>query len=123
MKSIYTSKGANPRAPYSQAMVTGNLVFTAGQIGLLPGTGDPEVRIITEQAEKACRNIKAILEEAGTSCDKVVKANCYLTDIAYFNEFNAVYEKYFPHHPARTCVSVSALPLGFNCEIEVIAEL
>lgn len=73
MKCIYTNKGADPQAPYSQAMVTGNLVFTAGQIGLLPGGTQPAGDTVTEQAEQACKNIQNILEAAGTSCKNVVK--------------------------------------------------
>jgi len=123
MKCIYTNKGADPQAPYSQAMITGNLIFTAGQVAMMPGTGESVGITVTEQAEQVCKNIGAILEAAGSSYEKVVKATCFLLDMADFDEFNAVYNKYFPHHPARICVAAAALYLDYRCEIEVIAEL
>ena len=123
MQIISTSKGAAPKAPYSQGILSGNFIFTAGQIGSDPQTGEPVGDSISEQAEQVCKNIGAILEAAGSSYEKVVKTTCYLTDMAAFAEFNAVYAKYFPHRPARTCVGVASLPLGYKVEVEVIAEL
>lgn len=123
MEIISTEKGAAPRAPYSQGIITGDYIFTAGQIALEPVTGNRVGDTMAEQAEQVCKNLKAILEAAGSGCEKVVKANCFITDMSKFNEFNDVYVKYFPHKPARTCVQVVALPLnGFLCEVEVIAE-
>lgn len=123
MKIIHTEKGAAPAAPYSQGVVSGNLLFTAGQAALEPVTGKAVGATVAEQAEQVCKNLGAILEAAGTSYDNVIKATCFLTDMSQFDEFNAVYVKYFPHKPARTCVSVAELPLGFLCEVEVVAEL
>lgn len=123
MRIISTEKGAAPKAPYSQGIVSGNFLFTAGQVAIMPGSGESAGDTVAIQAEQACKNLGAILEAAGTSFDKVVKTTCFLTDMATFDEFNAVYEKYFPHRPARTCVAVKELPLGYRCEIEVIAEL
>lgn len=122
MEKIYTKNGADPQAPYSQGMISGNLIFTAGQVALLPGTAEHIGKNVSEEAEQVCKNLKAILEAAGSDCAHVIKATCFLTNMNDFAEFNKVYEKYFPHHPARTCVSVVALPLGFHCEVEVIAE-
>ena len=123
MKIIHTEKGATPKAPYSQGIISGNLIFTAGQVAIMPGSGESAGDTVAIQAEQACKNIAAILEAGGSSLDKVVKTTCFLTDMATFSDFNAVYEKYFPHRPARSCVAVRELPLGYLCEIEVIAEL
>ena len=123
MKIICTENGAAPQAPYSQGIVSGNYLFTAGQVGIMPGSSTSAGDTVAIQAEQVCKNLQAILETGGTSMDKVVKTTCFLTDISTFGEFNAVYEKYFPHRPARTCVAVKELPLGYLCEIEVIAEL
>ena len=123
MEIISTVKGAAPRAPYSQGVISGDYIFTAGQIALEPVTGNRVGDTMAEQAEQVCKNLKAILEAAGSSCEKVVKATCFITDMSKFGEFNEVYVKYFPHKPARTCVQVAALPLtGFQCEVEVVAE-
>lgn len=123
MEIISTIKGAAPQAPYSQGVISGDYIFTAGQIALEPVTAQRIGDTMAEQAEQVCKNLKVILEAAGSSCDKVVKATCFITDMSKFGEFNDVYVKYFPHKPARTCVQVVALPLtGFQCEVEVIAE-
>ena len=123
MEHVSTSKGAAPQAPYSQGIISGDYVFTAGQIALVPETGECAGSTMAEQAEQVCKNIQVILEAAGSSCEKVVKATCYLTDVSMFGEFNEVYAKYFTNRPARTCVQVAALPLpGYLCEVEVIAE-
>ena len=123
MEIISTSKGAAPQAPYSQGVISGDFIFTAGQIALDPVTSQCVGTTMAEQAEQVCENLKTILEAAGSSCEKVIKATCFITDMSKFSEFNEVYVKYFPHKPARTCVQVSALPLtGFQCEVEVIAE-
>jgi len=123
MEIIKTDKGAAPQAPYSQGMISGDFIFTAGQIALVPETGECAGETMAEQADQVCRNIQTILEAAGSSCEKVVKATCYLTDVSMFGEFNEVYAKYFTGRPARTCIQVAALPLeGYLCEVEVIAE-
>ena len=123
MKIITTELGAAPQAPYSQGIVSNGFLFTAGQVAILPGSGESAGDTIEIQAHQACKNLKAILEAAGTSMEKVVKTTCFLTDMADFGEFNAVYETYFPHRPARSCVGVKELPLGYLCEIEAVAEL
>ncbi len=122
MQIISTDKGAAPKAPYSQGILSGDFIFTAGQVALDPTTGESAGDTVTEQAEQVCKNLAAILEAAGSSCEKVVKTTCYLTDMDSFAEFNAVYAKYFPQRPARTCVGVASLPFGFKVEVEAIAE-
>lgn len=123
MKIINTKSGAAPQAPYSQGIVSNGFLFTAGQVAILPETGKSAGDTVTIQVEQVCKNIQAILEAAGTSMDKVVKTTCFLADISTFDEFNAVYAKYFPQRPARSCFAVKELPLGYLCEVEVIAEL
>lgn len=108
--------------PYSQALTVGNLVFTSGQIPLNPETGLLEGNNITEQTHRVCQNLKAVLEAAGSSLKQVVKTTCFLQDISDFAAFNDVYAQYFTEKPARSCVSVQALPKGALVEVEVIAE-
>ena len=106
-----------------QVMVTGNLVFTSGQIPINPATGNIEATDIKAQADQSCKNIKAILEEAGSSLDKVVKTTCFLADMADFAAFNEVYAQYFTSKPARSCVAVKTLPKNVLVEVEAIAEV
>lgn len=122
MKIIETKNAPAAIGPYSQAIITGNLIYTSGQIPINPATGNIETNDISSQADQACRNIKAVLEAAGSSLEKVVKTTCFLQNITDFAAFNAVYEKYFVSKPARSCVEVGALPKGALVEIEVIAE-
>lgn len=122
MNVIETKNAPAAIGPYSQGMIVGNLIFTSGQIPINPETGNIEAATIEQQADQACRNIKAVLEAAGSSLDKVVKTTCFLQHISDFAAFNAVYEKYFTGKPARSCVEVGALPKGALVEIEVIAE-
>jgi 2-iminobutanoate/2-iminopropanoate deaminase len=123
MKIIGTENAPAAIGPYSQAVVTGGLVFTSGQIPIDPATGSLTGGDIRAQAEQAIRNLSAILEAAGSSLEKAVKTTCYLKSIGDFGEFNETYAKYFTGSPARSCVEVSALPKGALVEIEVIAEL
>ena len=123
MKVVQT--GAAPAAigPYSQAMISGNFVFTSGQIPLSPGPGQIVGSTITEQTEQACKNVKALLEASGSSIEKVVKTTCFLADMKDFAAFNEVYAKYFTGKPARSTVAVRELPKSVLVEIETIAEL
>ena len=123
MKTISTQNAPAAIGPYSQGMITGNLIFTSGQIPINPVTGNIEVTDIEGQADQAIRNIRAVLESAGTDLSKVVKTTCFLQHISDFAAFNAVYEKYFTSLPARSCFEVAALPKGALVEIEVVAEL
>lgn len=121
-QKVYTKNAPEAIGPYSQAIVSGNLVFTSGQIPLNPETGVLEGNNITEQTHRVCKNLKAVLEESGSSLQKVVKTVCFLNEMADFAEFNAVYAEYFTGKPARSCVAVKELPKGALVEVEVIAE-
>jgi 2-iminobutanoate/2-iminopropanoate deaminase len=123
MQTIFTEKAPAAIGPYSQAKISGGFVYTSGQIPVNPATGAIEATDITGQTEQVCKNIKAVLESAGSSLDKVVKTVCFLADIADFTAFNKVYEKYFTSCPARSCVAVKALPKGALVEVETIAEV
>ena len=121
MKKIATDKAPGAIGPYSQAIVTGNLVFTSGQIPINPETGAVEAVGIEAQAEQVMKNLGAVLSAAGSSYEKAVKTTCFLADMADFAAFNEVYGKYFTEKPARSCVAVKTLPKGVLCEVEVIA--
>lgn len=121
--TVYTKNAPEAIGPYSQAKIVGGLVFTSGQIPINPATGNIEATDIKAQADQSCKNIKAILEEAGSSLDKVVKTTCFLADMADFAAFNEVYALYFTSKPARSCVAVKTLPKNVLVEVEAIAEV
>ncbi len=121
-QKVYTKNAPEAIGPYSQAIVSGNLVFTSGQIPLNPETGVLEGNNITEQTHRVCQNLKAVLEESGSSLQKVVKTVCFLNEMADFTEFNAVYSEYFTGKPARSCVAAKELPRGALVEVEAVAE-
>lgn len=123
MKTVYTPAAPAAIGPYSQAVQTGNLLFTSGQIPINPATGNVESVGIEAQTRQICENIKALLEAAGSSLDKVVKTVCFLADMNDFAAFNAVYAEYFVSKPARSCVAVKALPKGVLAEVETVAEV
>lgn len=120
-KSVVTPPKA-PKAvgPYSQGIVTGNLVFTSGQLPLDPATNNlPEG--IEAQAKQSLENVKAVLEAAGSSMDKVVKVTIFLKDLNDFKVVNEIYGKYFTkNYPARSCVQVARIPRDALIEIEAI---
>lgn len=122
MKIVATDQAPAAIGPYSQGYITGNLVFTSGQIPIDPATGELQ-QGIEAQSEQSCKNVLAILKAAGTDASKVVKTVCFISDMDKFGRFNAVYEKYFPSKPARSCVQVARLPKDVFCEIEAVAEL
>ena len=119
---VHTDKAPAAIGPYSQAVTVGNLVFTSGQIPLDPETGLLAGDNITDQTHRVCRNLSAVLEEAGSSLKRAVKTLCFLSDMADFAAFNEVYAQYFTEKPARSCVAVKDLPKGALVEVEVIAE-
>ena len=123
LEKVYTSNAPEAIGPYSQAIKCGNMLFTSGQIPINPATGNVEAEGITDQATQVMKNLAAVLAEAGTSFDKVIKTTCFLSDMADFAAFNAVYAEYFTSKPARSCVAVKTLPKNVLCEVEVIAEL
>ena len=120
---IYTKNAPDAIGPYSQAIKVNGLVFTSGQIAINPETGAVESDTIEGQTEQVMKNLKNLLEAAGTSIDKAVKTVCFLADMNDFAAFNAIYGKYFTSKPARSCVAVKTLPKNVLCEVEVIAEV
>ena len=123
MKDVHTDKAPQAIGPYTQAKIVGERVMTSGQIPIDPATGELISGGIEEQTKRVCENLKAVLEAAGTSLEKVVKTNCYLKDIGDFAAFNAVYAEYFTGKPARSCVGGLQIPKGALVEVELIAEL
>ena len=123
LEKVYTSNAPAAIGPYSQAIKCGNMLFTSGQIPINPATGEVEATDITGQATQVMKNLAAVLEEAGTSFDNVIKTTCFLSDMADFAAFNAVYAEYFTSKPARSCVAVKTLPKNVLVEVEVIAEI
>ena len=115
-----------PRAigPYSQAVHANGLVFTAGQVGFDPATGELVDGGIAQQTERVLENIRAILEAERLDLSSVVKTTVYLVDMADFAEMNTVYARAFgDHRPARSAVAVAALPRGARVEIDAVAVL
>lgn len=121
MKTVSTTKAPAAIGPYSQAIITGNMIFTSGQIPIDPATGEITGADITEQAERVMQNLGEVLKEAGSSYGQAVKTTCFLADMDDFAAFNEVYGKYFTGKPARSCVAVKTLPKNVLCEVEVIA--
>jgi 2-iminobutanoate/2-iminopropanoate deaminase len=125
--AIETNGAPAAIGPYSQGVRTGNLIFTAGQIALDPGTQQVVASGITEQTTRVLENLKAILEAGGSNLGRVVKATVFLKDFSDFAAMNAIYSKYLATEgdapPARTTVEVSRLPKDVLVEIELIAEV
>jgi 2-iminobutanoate/2-iminopropanoate deaminase len=118
---IYTENAPDP-GPYSQAIKYGDLIFVAGQTSEDPVTNQPVHGSVAEQTERILTNIGIILEAAGSSLDKVVRSDVYISDMKFKDEMNAVYRKFFPKDlPARNCVAVAGIDDGLDVEIEVIA--
>ena len=120
MNIISTDKAPAAIGPYFQGYEVNGVVYTSGQIPVVPADGSiPEG--IAAQADQSCKNVGEILKAAGTGYDKVFKTTCFLADMGDFAAFNEVYAKYFISRPARSCVAVKDLPKGVLCEIEAIA--
>ena len=120
MKKIETTNAPGAIGPYSQGYIVNGFVFTSGQIPVDP-VSDNIPAGIEAQTRQSCENVAAILAEAGSSMEKVIKTTCFLADMADFAAFNAVYAEYFTGKPARSCVAVKTLPKNVLCEIEAIA--
>ena len=121
-RAVQTSGAPTAVGPYSQAITTDELVFCAGQVGLDPATGNLVEGGLEAQAERALRNLAAVLDAAGCSFADVVKTTCFLIDIDDFAAFNAVYARFMTDPPpARSTFAVAALPKGARVEIEAIA--
>lgn len=124
-KSIVSTENA-PRAigPYSQAVATGNLLFTSGQLPIVPSTGKIPEGSIEIRAHRVFKNLAEIALDAGTTLERAVKITVFLTDIADFQSVNSVYGEYFKEpFPARSAFQVAALPLGADIEVEAVFEL
>ncbi len=122
-QKIHTDKAPKAIGPYSQAVVSGNMLYTSGQIAINPASGEVEASDVEGQTLQVMKNLGAVLEAAGSSFDKAVKTTCFLADIADFAAFNKIYGEYFKSNPARSCVAVRDLPKGVLVEVEVIAEV
>ncbi len=122
-KVVYSKNAPEAIGPYSQAIISGDFLFTSGQIAINPSSGKIEQTTVEEQTRVICANLSEIFASAGISFDNVVKTVCYLTDMDSFSDFNTVYEEYFVSKPARSCVAVKQLPKNALVEIEVVCEL
>ena len=123
MKVIHTDNAPAAIGPYSQGMILNDVLFTSGQIPIDPATGEIAGTTIEAQAEQVMKNLGALLKEAGTGFENVVKTTCFLSDMGDFAPFNEVYGKYFVNKPARSCVAVKTLPKNVLCEVELTAEI
>ena len=124
-KTVSTDKAPAAIGPYSQANIFGDLVFTSGQIPLNPATGEIVGTTIEEQTHQVFSNIKAILEAAGSSLDKVLKTTVFIKDMNDFGKMNEIYAEYFTEgvYPSRSAVEVARLPKDVLVEVETIAYL
>jgi 2-iminobutanoate/2-iminopropanoate deaminase len=121
-KIINTAQAPAAIGPYSQAVQLGELVFTSGQIPLVPETMEIIAGGITEQTEQVMKNLMAVLAQANADAGSIIKTTCFIKDMNDFVAFNEVYAKYFPENaPARSCVEVARLPKDVLVEVEAIA--
>ena len=123
-KIVATDKAPAAIGPYAQANIIGNLVITSGQIPIDPATGNLVEGDIEVQTRQVFANLKAVLEAAGSSMDKIVKTTCFMDNMNGFAKMNGVYASFFSgDYPSRSAVEVAKLPKGALIEIEVIAYL
>ncbi len=122
-RTVHTDTAPAAIGPYSQAIITGDLVFTSGQIPIDPATGNVEADGIRAQTEQVMKNLGEVLKAAGSDYTRAVKTTCFLAHMADFAAFNEVYGRYFTGKPARSCVAVKDLPKDVLVEVEVIAEV
>ena len=121
---IHTDKAPKAIGPYSQAIATDTLVYTAGQVGLIPATGELIEGGVEEQTRQVLTNLRQVLEAAGSSLANVVKTTVFLKDMSDFPKMNAIYAEAFGEHPpARSTIAVAGLPKGALVEIEAVALL
>ena len=123
MKVVSTEKAPAAIGPYSQARISGGLVYTSGQIGIIPETG-AVAEGLEAQAHQVFKNLTELLKVAGSDMSKVVKTTVFIKDMNDFAAINAIYAQYFAEpYPARSCVEVARLPKDVLVECELIAEL
>ena len=122
-KIIFTDKAPAPIGPYNQAVLSGNTLYTSGQIAINPATGDLVLDTIEIETEQVMQNLKAVLEAANMTFDNVIKTTIFIMNMGDFARINTVYGKYFTEEtaPARETVQVSCLPKNVNIEISMIA--
>ncbi|KAF5642287.1 endoribonuclease L-PSP [Fusarium tjaetaba] len=122
-EAVYTADACAPLPQFSQAVKYNGMVYCSGSIGIDPATEDLVPGTVTDRARMALKNLKVVLEAAGSSLDRVVKANVFLADMKDFGAFNVAWDEFFPTEPkpCRTCVAVHQLPLNTDVEIEVVA--
>lgn len=119
---IATDQAPAAVGPYSQGVRGGDFVFTAGQLGIMPGTKEFAGQDIQSQTRQALQNLKAVLEAAGSCLKHVVKTTVFLADMGEFAQMNAIYAEFFPEQPpARSAIQAAALPLGGRVEVEAVA--
>jgi 2-iminobutanoate/2-iminopropanoate deaminase len=122
MDYVATDNAPKAIGPYSQAVKSGGILYTSGQICLDPATGELVTGSFEAQARRVFDNLAAVLKEGGSDFGRVLRATVYLTDLANFQTLNAIYAEYFgDHKPARTTVQVAALPKGSTVEIDLVA--
>ena len=121
LKKVHTDKAPQAIGPYSQAVICGNMLYTSGQIAINPASGEVEATDIEGQTQQGMDNLAAVLAEAGTSFDNVIKTTCFLKEMSDFAAFNKIYGETFTSKPARSCVAVKTLPKDVLVEGEVIA--
>jgi 2-iminobutanoate/2-iminopropanoate deaminase len=122
LNPVATDKAPKAIGPYSQAIVTGDTVYTAGQVALDPKTGELVGTTVADQTEQVLQNLTAVLAASGSSLGQVVKTTVYLADMADFAAKNEVYARHFGgHRPARSTVQAAGLPKGARVEIDAIA--
>ena len=124
-KIINTQNAPAPIGPYNQAIKSGHLLFTSGQIPIVPTTGEMVSGGIREQTIQVLENLKSVVEAAGSTLDDAIKTTVFLTDMADFPELNTIYAEYFGENnaPARSTIQVAALPMGARVEIELVAKV
>ena len=121
---IFAPNGPPAQGPYSHAVAAGNLLFVSGQGPVAPDGSGLQRGTFEDEARLTLSNLKAVVEDAGSSLAQVVKVNVYLADIDKFAEFNAIYEEFFPTDcPARTCIQAGRLPFDIQVEVEAVALL
>ena len=123
-RCVFAPNGPPAQGPYSHAVAVGDLLFVSGQGPVAPDGSGLRKGTIQEEARLTLSNLKAILEDAGSGLEHVVKVNVYLADMDHFAEFNEVYKEFFTsNYPARTCIQAGRLPFDIQVEIEAVAVL